>query len=177
MGCPGREYAMRRAALVAVILVIGLIAAGIAVASSRDGIVEHQVRSFALTGFQEQDLDVHPSGRSLGDTFFFQNQLRSFDLTKKLGRWYSTCVLENVETSLNRCTGTAFLRDGRVEVAARVNFTEALKSIRFAVIGGTGRYDNVVGQAKLTFGCEPCPPGTEDADTLTLDLIPSFRRP
>src|SRR5215208_2269671 len=118
---------MTRAPLVAVILVIGLIGAGIAVASSRDGIVEHQVRSFATTGFQEQDLDVRPSGRSLGDTFFFQNQLRSFDLTKKLGRFYSTCVLENVETSLNRCTGTAFLGDGKVELAGRLYFTETLE--------------------------------------------------
>jgi hypothetical protein len=167
---------MTRAALVAVILVIGLIGAGIAVASSRgDGIVEHQVRSFALTGFQENDLDVRPSGRSLGDTFFFQQQLRTFDLTKQLGRFYSTCVLENVRTSLNRCTGTAFLGDGRVELAARVMFTDALKAVRFAVIGGTGSYDNVVGQAKLTFGCEGCPAGGNDI--LTLDLIPSFQHP
>jgi hypothetical protein len=168
---------MTCAALVAVILVIGLIGAGIAVASSRgDGIVDHQVRSFALAGFQEDELDVRPSGRSPGDTFFFQQQLRTFDLTKMLGRFYSTCVLENVKSSLNRCTGTAFLGDGRVELAARFKFTDPLKSIRYAVIGGTGNYDNVVGQAKVTFGCEACPPGTE-ADTLTLDLIPSFQYP
>jgi hypothetical protein len=54
-----------------VILVIGLIGAGIAVASSRDGIVEHEDRSFALTGFQEDTLDVRPSGRSPGDRSFF----------------------------------------------------------------------------------------------------------
>lgn len=167
---------MRRAALVAGVLAMGLIGAGIAVASRSDGIVEHQVRSFALVGINEDDLDVRPSGRSPGDTSFFQNELRKFDLTKKLGRFDSACVLENADTSLSRCTGTAFLGGGTVELTARVKFTDALESIRFAVVGGTRSYDNVVGQATLTFGCEACPAGTE-ADTLKLDLIPSFQHP
>jgi hypothetical protein len=61
-------------------------------------------------------------------------------------------------------------------LATRFKFTETLESFRFAVIGGTGSYENVVGQARLGFGCEPCPPNTE-ADMLTLDVIPSFQRP
>jgi hypothetical protein len=162
--------------MVAVILVVGLIGAGIAVASSSDGIVEHQVRSFALVRFQEHDLDVRPTGDSPGDTFFFQNQLRNLDLTKQLGRFNSSCVLENVDTRMNRCTGTVFLEDGTVELATRVKFTDTLKSVRIAVIGGTRAYDNVVGQALLTFGCDACPAGAE-ADTLKLDLIPSFQQP
>ena len=169
---------MKRSAVLvaAVMLVIGVITVGVAVASRSDGIVQHEVRSFALTGFQEDVLDVRPSGRSLGDTFFFQQQLRSFDLTKRFGQFLSTCVLENADTQLNRCTGTVFLGDGKVELAVRVNFTNTLESFRLAVTGGTGSYENVVGQARLIFGCEGCPPGAE-ADTLMLDLIPSFERP
>ncbi len=52
---------MRRAALIGAVLVLGGISAGIAVESRSDGIVKQRVRSFALTGFQEQD--TGPNGR------------------------------------------------------------------------------------------------------------------
>jgi len=166
---------MKRAPLVAVILAIGLIGAGIAVASTRDGIVEHQVLSFALVGFQENRLDVPPDGRSLGDSYFFRQQLWTLDLTKKVGVFYSNCVLENAKTGLNRCSGTAFLRDGKVEITTQALLKGTDKGIRFAVIGGTGSYDNVVGQAKVIFGGPGGPAGGNDI--LKLDLIPSFQQP
>ena len=150
---------MTRATLVAVVLVLGLIGAGIAVASSTDGIAEEEVLSFALVGFREDTLDLPPHGDTSGDTFFFQQQVRTLDLAERRGAFYASCVLENADTTLNRCTGTVFLGEGKVELAGRFKFTETLDAIQYAVIGGTGRYNNVVGQATLTFGCGVCPPG------------------
>ncbi len=170
---------MRRRAFVvgAVILVMGLVGAGFAVASSQGGIVRHQHLTFVVKLTNDDALDLPPSGFSLGDTFFSQNDLWNFpDLTKRLGRYDSACVVENADTSLNRCTATVYLRSGTVELAGRFLFTEELKAFRLAVIGGTGRYGHVVGQATYTFSCEGCPP-VHDIDTLQLNLIPSFESP
>jgi len=72
---------------------------------------------------------------------------------------------------------TVFLPQGKVELSARFRFTDSLQAFTIAVVGGTGRFDNVVGQATYTFGCDACPPDAHDVDTLTLRLIPSFEHP
>jgi hypothetical protein len=170
---------MRRIAVLAgaVILVVCMVGAGLAVASKRSGMVRHHVLSFAVA-FVNQDIgDVAPSGDSPGDTFFAQNQLQNFDLTKQLGRYASACVLENLETRLNHCTATVSLSSGKVELSGRFPFSDTLQAYRLAVVGGSGTYKNVVGQAMYTFGCDACPPDSHDVDTLTIDLIPSFEQP
>jgi hypothetical protein len=111
------------------------------------------------------------------DTFFGQSELRNFDLTKQLGRYASACVLENVDTRLNHCTATVSLSQGKVELSGRFPFNDTLQSFRLAVVGGSGAYENAVGQGTVTFGCDACPPDSHDVDTLTLDLIPSFEHP
>jgi hypothetical protein len=65
---------MRRIAVVAgaVILVVGMIGAGLAVASRRSGIVRHQVLRFAVQLVNEDTVDVGASGDSPGDTFIGQ---------------------------------------------------------------------------------------------------------
>ena len=170
---------MRRIAVVAgaVILVAGVIGAGLAVASRRSGIVRHDVLRFAVHGLNEDIGDVGPSGDSPGDTFFSRSELLNFDLTKRYGRYASACVLENLDTSLNHCTATVSLSHGKVELSGRFPFTDTLQAFRLAVVGGSGAFENVVGQATITFGCDACPPDTHDVDTLTLDLIPSFEHP
>jgi hypothetical protein len=170
---------MRRIAVVAgaVILVVGMIGAGLAVASRRSGIVRHYVLRFAVHGINEDTGDVGPSGDSPGDTFFAQSELLNFDLTKRHGRYASACVLENLDTRLNHCTATVSLSHGTVELSGRVPFTDTLQAFRLAVVGGSGAYENVVGQATITFGCDACPADSHDVDTLTLDLIPSFEHP
>lgn len=170
---------MRRIAVVAgvAILVVGMIGAGLAIASGQSGIVRHHVLSFAVHLANEDAGDVDPSGDSPGDTFFAQSELLNFDLTKQLGRYASACVLENADTRLNHCTATVFLSNGKVELSGRFPFTDTLQAFRLAVVGGTDAYANVVGQATVTFGCDACPPDSHDVDTLTLDLIPSFGHP
>jgi hypothetical protein len=154
-----------------------MIGAGLAVASRRSGIVRHQVLSFAVHLVHEDTGDAGPSGDSPGDTFLAQSELQNFDLTKQLGRYASACVLENLVTRLNHCTATVSLSNGTVELSARFNFTETRPGFRLAVIGGSGTYKNVVGQATYTFGCDACPADSHDVDTLTLDLMPSFEHP
>jgi hypothetical protein len=170
---------MRRNAVVAgaVILVVGMIGAGLAVGSRRSGIVRHRVLSFAVQLVHEDTGDVGPSGDSPGDSFFGQSELRNFDLTKQLGRYASACVLENFDTRLNHCTATVSLSHGKVELSGRFPFSDTLQTFRLAVVGGSGAYENVVGQATVMFGCDACPPDSHDVDTLTLDLIPSFEHP
>jgi hypothetical protein len=170
---------MRRIAIVAgaLILVVGMIGAGLAVASRRSGIVRHHVLRFAVQLVHEDTGDVGPSGDSPGDSFFGQSELRNFDLTKQLGRYASACVLENVDTRLNHCSATVSLSNGKVELSGRFRFSDTLQAFRLSVIGGSGSYENVVGQATVTFGCDACPPDSHDVDTLRLDLIPSFEHP
>lgn len=170
---------MRRIAVVAgaAILVVCMVGAGLAVASKRAGMVRHHVLSFAVHLVNEDASDVGASGDSPGDTFFAQSELQNFDLTKQLGRYASACVLENVDTRLNHCTATVSLSNGKVELSGRFSFSDTLEAFRLAVVGGSGTYKNVVGQATIMFGCHACPPDSHDVDTLTIDLIPSFEHP
>lgn len=170
---------MKRSAIVAVamVVVVGLVGAGLAIAAQRGGIAEPQTMSFAVGGGHADTADVGPSGDSPGDTFFAQGKLFNFPLTKQVGRLNSACELENVTPRWNHCTATVLLPDGTVELSARFVWTDTRPGYSLAVIGGTGSYDNVVGQAHYTFGCDACPPGTQDVDTLTLRLIPSFEHP
>jgi hypothetical protein len=158
-------------------MVVGLVGASLAIASQRSGIVEAQRLSFAVGGGHAGTSDVGPSGDSPGDTFFAQSRLMNFALTKQVGRYNSACDLEDVTPRWNHCTATVLLPNGTVELSARLIWTDTRPGYQLAVIGGTGRFDNVVGQARFTFGCDACPSGTQDVDTLTLYLIPSFERP
>lgn len=169
---------MRRAVVPAVVaLLVGFVGAGLAVASSRTGIVHETDLRFAVGFGDDATGDVGPVGDSAGDTFFGQSRLSDFDLTKQLGRYNSACVLENLTPRWNHCTATVLLSDGTVELSARFVWNDTRSGFRLAVVGGTGAYANVVGQAAYTFGCDACPPGTQDVDTLTLKLMPSFAQP
>jgi hypothetical protein len=166
----------RRASLVGGLSIAFLaIAAGAAFAGllegGQEGITTEQTLKMAVKNAVFSESNVGPSGASVGDTFFAQADLYSSAGTRKVGRWDTVCVLADVATVLNNCEGTAFLRGGTVEVSGSVFFTDATKALSFAVVGGTGRYDNVVGQATLRFRAEAI------GDLLTLQLIPSFRHP
>jgi hypothetical protein len=116
------------AALAAVVVIGG----GIAFAS-RDGTVNWRVRRFRILGYDSYDLDVGETGRSPSDTFFVKHGLWNYSQTAKVGEYDTACVLEKDVgagadlRSLNRCTATAILRDGTIELATRVWRTESEK--------------------------------------------------
>ena len=132
-----------------------------------------QVLEFPIHGYEDFAVDVGEHGRSPGDTFYVQYELWNPDETAKVGDYATACVIERDYgeghdlTSLNRCTATAFLDTGNVELEARLLRTESEKSLRYSVIGGTGAYSNVAGEATVVFGDEDTP------DTLKLDLTTS----
>ena len=80
------------------------------------------------------------------DTFLLQSELWKKDLSKQVGESDTSCVLENQTTTLNCCTGTVELSGGLIEVAGRFLFTDEIESFQMAFTGGTGQYDNVVGE-------------------------------
>jgi hypothetical protein len=169
---------MRRAGFgLLLVLAICLVGGGLAEASSHDGIDQTIVRRVAVTFGSDDTVDIAPAGDSPGDTFLGQAGVWNFDLTRRFGGYASACVLETVSPRLNHCTATIRFPEGTIELGSRFNFTDIRPGFRLAVIGGTGTFQNVVGQATYSFGCDECPPGSEDVDTLTLHLIPSFRQP
>jgi hypothetical protein len=159
-------------AIVAATLAVMVAGAGASFAALRgaddDGILQPKALTFAVQNAEFADVDAPPRGRSAGDTFFADSELWNVAQTKQRGTFHTVCVLAQPRTSLNHCSGTAFLHDGKVVVEGANFFTETAENLSFAVVGGTGRFANVVGQARLRFG-EP--------DVLTVRLAPSFRRP
>lgn len=93
-----------------------------------------------------------------GDVLVFDNLLSHPDrldaaTRQALGRFPSRCVLE--EGTRARCEGSLELRDGTISVAGTPDL--AVTPIEMVVIGGTGRYADVTGEARLT---ETDTPGT-----------------
>ena len=131
-----------------------------------------QVLKFPIHGYEDHAVDVGEHGRSPGDTFYVQYELWNSDETAKVGDYATACVLERDYgegpdlKSLNRCTATAFLETGTIELAARILRADSEKSLRYSIIGGTDSYKNAVGEATVVFGDEDA--GTPD--TLEIDL-------
>lgn len=168
-----RHGVRRKWVAVVALAAVVVIGGGIAFASKDDGTVNKQVRRFRILGYDSYDLDVGETGRSPGDTFFVKHELWNYGQTAKVGEYDTACVIEKDVgagadlRSLNRCTATAILRDGTIELATRVWRTEAEKTLPYAVIGGSRAYKNVAGQATVVF----------EGDILKLELIPSFKHP
>jgi hypothetical protein len=155
---------------------LGIVLGGaIACASNPDGpattatTTEH-ILEFPIHGYEDHAVDVGERGRSPGDTFYVQYELWNSEETSKVGDYATACVIErdygeghDLE-SLNRCTATAFLEEGTIELGSRLLRTESEESLRYSVIGGTGAYRNGVGEATVVFGDEDTP------DTLMLEL-------
>ena len=120
----GGDEGVRRIAVAtgAVILVVGMVGTGLAVASRRSGIVRHDVLSFAVHLVNEDAGDVGASGDSPGDTFFAPSELQNFDLTKQLGRYgLGLCPCERRhETEPVHGDGIPLTRQGRTVGAVRV---------------------------------------------------------
>jgi hypothetical protein len=182
----------RRRWLVGVaVLVGGLLVGGVAVAALRGdghGIKRQQNFSFVDVTVNEDFLDVGPPAGdgdqnfapSPGDTFFFHDELWNRAETKKRGTLDGKCtfLVNQVDPATGffgtaHCTATIFLGAGTIELAGGINFSNEGEPFFVAVVGGTERYENIVGEAKLTEQFE----GQENKSLLELELVPSFKPP
>lgn len=166
---------MRRWVLVgALVLAVGLAVGGVALATDDgDGITEKITLRFLEVEdtFEFIDVGEPNTGEEFGpgDYFVAEDILRNRADTRTLGSVGAKCT-NLVTPGLLHCEATAVLRRGTIEFAGLLDFTQQGRSF-VAVTGGTGRFENVVGQAELG---EEVRPG---AFLLTVELIPSFRRP
>jgi hypothetical protein len=176
----------KRLVLVAALALVAVLAiAGIAYATRRDdnhGIHKKRVLTFVDVTIAEDSLDVGKQAQgefdvSPGDAFFFHDELWNRAETKKKGTLDGKCeffVSTAPEAQNAHCVATVKLREGTIELAQGLTFEEEGPGTFFvAIVGGTKRYENVVGEAKITEEFE----GQENKSLLRLELIPSFRRP
>jgi hypothetical protein len=120
--------------------------------------------AFVERNVAEVDIDNSPAGFSQGDEMTIASVLTKNG--KSVGRFDGHVVFTyvNLETGRLRAllNATASLREGEVEVQGAAAFNADTAELGFAVVGGTGRYDDVGGEAHLV------PEG--DATKLVLDL-------
>jgi hypothetical protein len=165
------------------VLVGGLLAGGVAMAALRGdghGIKRQQNFTFVDVTVNEDFLDVPPTGNeteqdfnpSPGDTFFFHDELWNRAETERRGTLDGKCTFL-VNTAVAHCTATIFRPRGTIELVGGINFSNEGQPFFVAVVGGTERYENVVGEAKLTEQFE----GQENKALLELELVPSFKAP
>jgi hypothetical protein len=110
-------------------------------------------------------LDVGPSGGSVGDTLFFDNELWNRSGTTRLGRFISRCT--TVTATKHHCQGSLLLPAGSLEVATTTDFSAPIVA---AVIGGTGAYEGASGEARIS------PTETEGTSELKVHLVRSEER-
>ncbi len=165
---------MRRwATATAVVLAIALVLSVAAIARSGDGetttIPRRTVLTFLDITVREDFLDVEPKAQTeedvgRGDSFYFQDRLWNLARTERRGTLDGRC--EILIGPAAHCDATMVLRGGTVELSQTIRFVQGGRSFRVAVVGGTGRYRNVTGQATIT-------EQRGNRSRLTLELIPA----
>jgi hypothetical protein len=161
------------------VLAVGLVIGGVSIAANRGdghGIQKQIVLRFldVEDKFEFIDLGEPAKGEEdlgPGDMFVAEDILRNRADTKTLGTLAAKCT-NLVTPGLVHCEATAILSSGTIEFAGTIDFAEEPTGPLFvAVTGGTERFENVVGEAKLGDEVRP------GATVFTVELIPSFRRP
>ena len=143
------------------IIVPAVVAAGaagaVAVASAasesgEDGdesAVARQVRIGIVTSLTRVDTDQNHRD-SVGDLLVFRSEVEDEAEARTLGTAQSACTATEIRrTALTaHCTGTVEFADGTLELAGLLHTDSP--SDRFAITGGTGRYDEADGQVAVT---------------------------
>jgi len=165
---------MNRSLLSSLVAVAASLAVGAAVITSLPTTAQADANSARTHGevlnfnvvfrpFPENYIDLGEPGPGIGDLIVFQDTLT--DLTgHHLGVQGGSCVITAVlppDDFQTECLGTASLADGQISYQGLVT-NSATKPL--AVVGGTGRYRGVTGQATLV------ELGHDDAGTLTISI-------
>jgi hypothetical protein len=130
---------------VALILVAGTSAAlfglvGASASTTGDHRQERTVRLVVIDGYF---VDNDPSGQSGGDLFGSSGELRHDG--HKVGKASSACTLSPPVGG--QCAATLILRRGRIQLAGNIRIQGDHN--RLAIVGGTGKFRRVRGDATL----------------------------
>ena len=114
-----------------------------------DGAAARQVRIGIVTSQTKVDTDQNHRD-SVGDLLIIRSEVKNGSETTTLGTAQSACTVTEIRaTALTaHCTGTAEFADGTLELAGLLHSDSP--SDRFAIVGGTGRYDGADGQVTVT---------------------------
>jgi hypothetical protein len=147
---------------IAVVVALALVVSNFTLAAGSDNANaddrEHsQTIQLTATSFANQDVDVDPSGLSLGDYFVATENL--FRQGKKVGTDHAVCTLTRLEPPTGtpkrfavQCLVTLVLPDGQITVqGVRTGSLSAQQPPRFtlAITGGTGAYKTAHGQIRI----------------------------
>lgn len=116
-----------------------------------------QTIQLTATSFADQDVDVDPSGLSLGDSFVATEDL--FRKGKKVGSDHAVCTLTRLEPPTGtperfaaQCLATLVLPEGQITLqGVRTGSLSQQEPPRFtlAITGGTGVYKTAHGQVRI----------------------------
>ena len=134
-------------------LVMALAVGSFAIVGARQAGVEEpvEIHLFDVTtaqAFADDNNDEPPF--HAGDRFLFRENSFDFDnRTKKLGDAAGVCtVLPGKPAFTTRCDVTLNLKDGTIETSGILH-ESTTKFSTFAIVGGTGNYQNARGQLRV----------------------------
>ena len=155
-----RGEKMRRMAWIAITAAgLGLITGGVSLASqgassSAPRVVNLISRATAINNF----VDTGPSGFSPGDLYVYSDRLFLAGAPHdQVGTSDGRCVLIDPEALRFDCSVTNKIHDGEVLAAGEIMAAGSLTLVQgttssFAIVGGTGAYRQVRGEAGSTLG-------------------------
>jgi hypothetical protein len=147
---------------IAVVLALALVVSNFTLAAGSntakaDDRDHSQTIQLTATSFANQDVDVGPSGLSLGDYFVATENL--FRQGKKVGTDHAVCTLTRLEPPTGtpkrfaaQCLVTLLLPEGQITLqGVRTGSLSAQQPPRFtlAITGGTGAYKTAHGQVRI----------------------------
>ena len=103
------------------------------------------------TAVRFKDVDVGPAGESPGDFFVEKDALWNEAESERIGLDYVKCTLD-FGTSAICIVATRLFGRGQLTGTGVVDFTSP--SFTFPVTGGTGDFQDVTGQVRVTFESE-----------------------
>ena len=124
-------------------------AASAASDSGEEGAGARQARIGVVTSLTRVDTDQNHRD-SVGDLLIFRIDAKNADESRTLGTGHSVCTATEIRgTALTaHCTGSTEFADGTLELAGLLHTDTT--SDRFAIVGGTRRYDEADGEVTLT---------------------------
>lgn len=133
----------RRSAAIGLVLVLGVLAFGLGMASASSGITDPVTVVVIGRYTHDKTTDVGKKGDSAGDIYTFRDDIYDETNTTKIGADQGVCVRLSPKAGASECWFTTTLAGG--QITAQGPFLDDAPVSTYAVTGGTGQYQNVRG--------------------------------